>query len=416
MSDPVESRPGGERVEPPLLSMRGIRKSFAAGEVLHGVDLTLLHGQIHALVGHNGAGKSTLMKVLGGVYNDYAGEILIEGAPVHPTSPHDAFSHRIAVIYQDFALVPDLTVAENIALGREPSGPWRGTIDHAEIRHRSSREAAAFGIPLPLDTKVRKLGVADQQLTEIAKALARDARILVMDEPTARLSPTERERLFDTMRRLKASGVGVIYISHFLEEVFAIADLVTILRDGKVVAVRHPSELDLPGLTALMLGGTAREEQAVRAERAREKPHPEKAPVLELKDFAPEGGSPVSLYLHAGEILGVAGLVGSGRTQLALGIVGVIPSKGEIRVNGAPVRFRTPAESTRAGVLLLPEDRKRQGLVLVDSVGENLSLAALGPRLSRLGIVRSRQQRDLIRDLMTRFHVLPPDPARPVRT
>ena len=166
MSDPVESRPGSASDRPPLLTMRGIRKSFAAGEVLHGVDLTLLHGQIHALVGHNGAGKSTLMKVLGGVYNDYAGEILIEGTPVHPTSPRDSLEHRIAVIYQDFALVPDLTVAENIALGREPSGPWRGTVDHAEIRHRSSREAEAFGIPLPLDTKVRKLGVADQQLTE----------------------------------------------------------------------------------------------------------------------------------------------------------------------------------------------------------------------------------------------------------
>ncbi len=400
----------------PVLAMRGIRKSFAAGEVLHGVDLSLLHGQIHALVGHNGAGKSTLMKVLGGVYRDYAGEILIEGTPVHPTSPRDAFRHGVAVIYQDFALVPDLTVAENIALGREPCGALRGTVDHAEIRRRSSREAEALGIPLPLDAKVRTLGVADQQLTEIAKALARDARILVMDEPTARLSPTERERLFDTMRRLKASGVGVVYISHFLEEVFAIADLITVLRDGRVVAVRRPSELDLPALTALMLGATAREEQAVRAERATEKARPAVAPVLELKDFAPAGGSAVSFALHAGEILGLAGLVGSGRTQLALAIAGVIPSTGEIRLDGAPVRFRTPADSARAGVLLLPEDRKRQGLVLVDSVGENLSLMALGPRLSRLGIVRGKQQRDLVRDLMARFRVLPPDPDRPVRT
>ncbi len=416
MSDPVESRPGSENDRPPLLTMRGIRKSFAAGEVLHGVDLTLLHGQIHALVGHNGAGKSTLMKVLGGVYRDYAGEIVIEGASVHPVTPRDAFRHGVAVIYQDFALVPDLTVAENIALGREPPGPWSGTVDHAEIRRRSSREVGAFGIPLPLDAKVRRLGVADQQLTEIAKALARDARILVMDEPTARLSPTERERLFATMRRLKASGVGVVYISHFLEEVFAIADIITVLRDGYVVAVRRPSELDLPGLTALMLGGAAREEQAARAERARAKPRFQTSPVLELRDFAPEGGSPVNFSLHAGEILGVAGLVGSGRTQLAQAMVGVIPSAGEIRLDGAPVRFRTPADSTRAGVFLLPEDRKRQGLVLVNSVGENVSLMALGSRLSRLGIVRGQQQRGLIRDLMERFSILPPDPSRLVRT
>ena len=227
-----------------LLAMRGVRKRFAAGEVLHGVDFTLERGHIHALVGQNGAGKSTLMKVLGGVYPDYTGSVNIDGSEVDLSSPHAALDAGVAVIYQEFSLVPGLTVAENIALGREPQGRGRGLIDRRGLRDRSAAEAEAQGISLPMDLPVGSLGVADQQLTEIVEALSRNARILVMDEPTARLSPAERDRLFEAMRRLRERGVGIVYISHFLEEVFAVADVVTVLRDGNVVD-SPTRELDL---------------------------------------------------------------------------------------------------------------------------------------------------------------------------
>lgn len=416
MSHPgdYDSTSGGPAV--PRLLMRGIRKSFAGGEVLHGVDLTLATGQIRALVGHNGAGKSTLMKVLGGVYNDYGGEIRIDGRAVRPLTPHQALALGIAVIYQDFALVPDLTVGENIALGREPAGLLPGTIRHREIAARAAREAETVGIELPLEAKVRQLGVADQQLTEIVKALARNARILVMDEPTARLSPGERDRLFEIARRLKAAGVSIIYISHFLEEVFAVADLITVLRDGLVVAELPPSQLDLKGLTTLMIGEAAAGERRAQAEKAARERSFAGTPALEAIEFTPMGGRPVSFSVHPGEILGIAGLVGAGRTRLARALIGDIPASGEMRLSGATVRFRTPIESARAGVLLLPEDRKRQGLVLTDTVAENLSLTAMGPSLSRLGIVSRRKQRDLVGRLVDRFRVLPPEPNRIVNS
>ncbi len=395
----------------PLLAMRAVRKSFAAGEVLHGVDFTLERGQIHALVGQNGAGKSTLMKVLGGVYPDHTGEIVIEGRPVHLASPRAALDHGIAVIYQDFALVPAFTVADNIGLGREPRGRVPGSLSHGELRARSAREAIELGIDVPVDQPVRHLGVAEQQLTEVVKAVSRDARILVMDEPTARLSPGERDRLFETMRRLRANGVGIVYISHFLEEVFSVADRVTVLRDGHVVATRDAVELDLPTLAGLMVGTalTAFTRDSVRAVRPG-------TPALELRDFSVSGRPPVTLAVQPGEIVGFAGLVGAGRTRLGRAIVGDLRATGEHLVGGRPARFGIPADAARAGVLLLPEDRKRDGLVLPSPVGANLSLTALRAALSRWGFVRRTARRSLVADLIARFRILPPDPDRPVKT
>lgn len=395
----------------PLLAMRSVRKSFAAGEVLHGVDFTLERGQIHALVGQNGAGKSTLMKVLGGVFPDHSGEIAIEGRIVRLASPRAALDEGIAVIYQDFALVPAFTVAENIGLGREPRGGFPGAVSHRALRERSAREAAALGIDLPIDHPVRHLGVAEQQLTEVVKAISRDARILVMDEPTARLSPGERDRLFETMRRLRARGVGIVYISHFLEEVFSVADRVTVLRDGRVVATRDAAELDLRTLAGLMVGtamsATARD--AARAVRPG-------TPALEVRDFSVSARPPVTLAVQPGEIVGFAGLVGSGRTRLARAIVGDLPATGERLVAGRTARFGIPADAARAGVLLLPEDRKRDGLVLPGTVAANLSLTALRAALSQWGFVRRAARRTLVADLVERFRILPPDPDRPVKT
>jgi len=408
--DPVGMTPS-PGAPSPLLAMRHVRKSFAAGEVLHGVDFTLERGQIHALVGQNGAGKSTLMKVLGGVYPDHSGEVSLDGQPVHLSSPGAALDHGIAVIYQDFALVPAFSVADNIALGREPRGRFPGSISHRALRERSAQEATVLGIDVPVSEPVGRLGVADQQLTEVVKALSRNARILVMDEPTARLSPAERDRLFATMRRLKQGGVGIVYISHFLEEVFLVADQVTVLRDGNVVATRPAAELDLASLASLMVGSTL----AV-LKRATDRSVRPGTAALELRNFSPLRRPPVALGIQPGEILGLAGLVGSGRTRLARAVVGDLPSSGERLVEGRLVQFRSPVDAAKAGILLLPEDRKRDGLVLPSTVASNLSLTALRGALSRLGFVRRAERRRLVTDLVERFRILPPDPARPVRT
>jgi ABC-type sugar transport system ATPase subunit len=393
-----------------LLEMRGIRKAFAGGEVLHGVDFTLEQGQIHALVGQNGAGKSTLMKVLGGVYPDYSGEIRIEGRAVHPHSPHAALAEGIAVIYQDFALVPDMSVADNISLGREPAGPLPGMVSHRAMAARSARDASDFGIELPMDRRVGDLSVGDQQLTEIVKALSRRARVLVMDEPTARLSPNERTRLFEIMRMLAGQGVGIVYISHFLEEVFAVTDKVTVLRDGDVVASQPTSTLDMSSLTRLLVGTAlsgAKRQRTLDAARG---------PGLELIDFSVSGREPVNITVHAGEILGIAGLVGSGRSRLVKGIAGAHRSGGTVKVRGVACHFDTPEEAARGGVLYLPEDRKAEGLVLTLNVGENLVLSALGRGMSRLGLVRRKACDETGLSLIDRFRIVPADPKRLVKT
>ncbi|GAA2216500.1 sugar ABC transporter ATP-binding protein [Nonomuraea monospora] len=447
-----------------ILEMTGIRKSFASGEVLHGVDLTVEHGEIHALIGHNGAGKSTLMKILGGVHPDHEGTIAIDGEPVSVRTPKEAIEHGIAVIYQDFSLVPQLTVAENIALGREPRLGAAALVDHRELAARSAREAARVGIDLPMDQPVGRLGVAGQQLTEIVRALAQEPRILVMDEPTARLAPGERERLFAIMRDLAERGVGIVYISHFLDEITSVADRITVLRDGDVVARLEAGETDADGLARLLVGDDAADHRraaaatpsaggvmspaAPPAEGATSPatpapdgvtspatPAPDGAtspatpaaggvasragagtPGLEVTDLVVAGRPPVSLRVAPGEIVGIAGLVGSGRSRLAKAIVGAAPSTGTVAVAGRALRRRTPARAARAGVLLIPEDRKTQGLVMTGTVQDNIELTALGGALTRAGLVRRAARRRLVADAVKRFQVRPADSGRIVDT
>jgi ABC-type sugar transport system ATPase subunit len=262
-----------------------------------------------------------------------------------------------------------------------------------------------------MDSPVRALGVADQQLTEIVKALSRDARILVMDEPTARLSPAERDRLFEAMRRLRGQGVGIVYISHFLEEVFTVADVVTVLRDGNVVATRPTAELDLPRLASLMVG-----REVVSLERAREAVAAAATPVLELVDVSVRGRPPISLTLAPGEVVGVAGLVGSGRTRLARAIVGAVRRSGIVRVGGRTVAPGSPGEAARMGLVMLPEDRRRDGLVLPSSILRNVSLTALGLTLTRFGLVLRRARRTMVAEQIDRVGIVPSDPQRTVST
>jgi ABC-type sugar transport system ATPase subunit len=389
-----------------LLEMGNIRKSFSGVQVLRGVDFSLKPGEIHALVGHNGAGKSTLIKVLGGNFPDYEGEIRLAGEEVRLAAPRDALGRGIAIIYQDFSLVPELSVAENIALGREPRGSVTGTIDYRRLRQRSAAEAERLGITLPMNMPVRRLGVGAQQLTEIVRACSQDVRILVMDEPTARLAPAERELLFSTMRRMaEQRQVGIVYISHFLEEVRRLADRITIMRDGLVAETGAGSSYTVESLAQLLIGhdlepasAWAVETAAASAEEA-----------LSVDGLIIHGRPPVDLAIHKGEIVGLAGLVGSGRTRLARALVGDIKSVGAVKIAGRTLRRRNPERSTRHGLVILPEDRKASGLALNASVETNIVVSALGKLLSVAGIIRPGSRAHLAIEMIRRFVIRPPD-------
>lgn len=390
-----------------LLEMRNIRKSFSGVQVLRGVDFSLKPGEIHALVGHNGAGKSTLMKVLGGNYPDYEGEIVLGGEDVRLLTPRDALGRGIAIIYQDFSLVPELSVAENIALGREPRGAVSGTIDYRRLRERSAAEAERLGVKLPMEMPVRKLGVGAQQLTEIVRACSQDVRILVMDEPTARLAPAERELLFSTMRRMaEERQVGIVYISHFLEEVRRLADRVTIMRDGSVVETGAGNSYTVESLAHLLVGHDL---PAGQVAVPSEEPAGSSAEALSASHLVVHGRPAVDLMIRKGEIVGLAGLVGSGRTRLARALIGDIKSSGTVKVAGAAISRRNPERSTRRGLVLMPEDRKASGLALGASVEANVVASALGKLLSVAGIITPGSRPRLAMEMIRRFLIRPPD-------
>jgi ribose transport system ATP-binding protein len=355
-----------------LVELRGVSKHFPGVQALDDVSLEIHSGEVHMLLGQNGAGKSTLMKVLYGAYQPNRGEILIEGRPVRIASPAVGRRLGIAVIFQEFSLVPYLDLAHNIFLGREPRGPVPGTIDHATMHAVSRRLLESLGMDLDTRAPAHTLGMAQQQMVEIAKALSQNARILVLDEPTAALSERETERLFATVRRLRAEGVAMVYISHRLPEVFLLGDRITVLRDGKRVAAMLPGETDADRLVQLMVG------RSVDTAYARERVAQPGAPVLEVERLAAANGvSGISLQVRAGEIVGLAGLVGAGRTEVARAIFGADRiTAGEVRILGAPVRG-APHQIVPKGVALIPENRKAEGLALIRSVRDNLLVAAL---------------------------------------
>lgn len=390
-----------------LLEMQNIRKSFSGVQVLRGVDFSLNPGEIHALVGHNGAGKSTLMKVLGGNYSDYEGDIKIDGEALRFATPRDAIGSGIAIIYQDFSLVPELSVAENIALGREPRGKIKGAIDYRRLRERSSSEAEKLGIKLPMNIPVRRLGVGTQQLTEIVRACSQDVRILVMDEPTARLAPAERELLFATMRRMaKERQVGIVYISHFLEEVRRLADRITIIRDGSVVETGAGSTYTVDSLAHLLVGHHV---PVASHPASTEYIIGSTGVALAATDLVIRGRPAVDLEVGKGEIVGLAGLVGSGRTRIARALIGDIKSTGTVEIEGVALNKRSPERSIRRGLVLLPEDRKVSGLALSASVEENIVVSALGKLLSVAGIVLPSSRPLLAVDMIRRFVIRPHD-------
>ncbi len=362
--------------------MRGIGKSFPGVRALDGVSLTLNAGEVLALVGENGAGKSTLMKVLAGAYLADEGEIFIDGAPVRIDGPRAAEALGIGMIYQEFNLVPQFDAVDNIVLGYEPVR--YGLIAEASARERAAAVFKELGIDFPLLTPAGKLSVAQQQLIEIAKVLSRKARIIVMDEPSAALTVREVDRLFAIIRKLKAAGAGIVYISHRMEELPKIADRVTVLRDGAAIETRATAQFRPDDIVRAMVGRTLDahfpELPAIGADAE---------VMLDVKDLVRSPAvNDVSLQVRAGEILGLAGLVGAGRTEILRSIAGAdVPQAGVVQIGGAVVRIRKPSDAIEAGIAFITEDRKAQGLVLGMAVRENVTLAHLAQFVNREHLV-----------------------------
>ena len=384
---------------PPLLEVRDLEKTFPGVRALYDVSFSVARGEVHALLGENGAGKSTLIKIVSGVFPPNRGRILIDGVERKFNLPEDARRAGVATIYQELLLFPELTVAENIFMGHAPRR-LGGRLDWRAMRERAEVLLASLEIhDLAPDRIVGSLSVGNRQRVEILRALSHDARLLIMDEPTAALTEPDVVRLFKIVRLLKARGVGIIYISHRMDEIFMLGDRVTVLRDGAYVGTRNVAETNAGELVQMMVGRTI-ESLFPKVEA------PIGAPVLEVRDLVRRPTTRgVSLMVRAGEIVGLAGLVGSGRSELAQTIFGVTPAdSGEIRIGGEAVVVRSPGQARDLGIAYVPEDRGTQGLVRPMSVLHNFSLAALGS-LARFGFIDRAAERRLAVDGVQRFSV-----------
>lgn len=395
-----------------FLRIQGITKRFAGVTALDRVDLTLNRGEILALLGENGAGKSTLMKVLSGVYQGDAGTITLDGQPVRFANPRDAQNHGISIIYQEFSLVPWLNVVENLFLGREERKRL-GLCDKTSMEVKARAVLARLGVDIDLKSPVAKLSVAEQQFVEIAKALLRETRILILDEPTATLTPEEAKKLFAVMRDLKAAGVGMVFISHHLEEIFEVADRIVCLRDGRSVGERDAAGTTVKDLVALIVGRDVTHTFPSRpAGRA-----PGQV-VLDVRKLQLKPGSPeLSFTLRKGEILGIAGLVGSGRTEMIRALIGAdIAHAHDVVLDGRSFHTRRPYDARRAGISLLPEDRKRHGLILSNSLIYNITLANL--RKATVGAfhwISASRCRDIAQSFIETVRIKARSPHQPAR-
>jgi len=391
--------------------MSGIRKAFPGVQALDGVDLEVRAGEVHVLLGENGAGKSTLMQVLAGACQRDAGTIEVDGRAATIATPRDAQALRIAVIQQELQLVPELSVAENVLLGRLPHR--FGVVDHAALGRHARAALAPLDPTIDVRQHAGRLRLGAQQLVEIARALSMHAQLLVLDEPTSALTDRETARLFDVLRTLTARGVAVIYISHRLDEIFAIGDRVTVLRDGRSVATMPLATTDRRTLIRAMtdrdVSETTAHQPPASASLQGER--------LSVRDLCTRNVlREVSLHVHAGEIVGVAGLLGAGRTEVARAIFGIDRlSAGTIAVDGRPLALRTPRDAIAAGVGFLTEDRKREGLLLDRSVQENIALPVLRS-LSRWGVMRRSAERALAIRFISALRIRTPSAQQPVRT
>jgi ABC-type sugar transport system ATPase subunit len=386
----------------PVVALRGISKHYAGARALEDVSLAIAPGTVHALVGENGAGKSTLGKVIAGSVRPDEGQLFVDGRPVDYASPLDALADGVAAMQQEIALLSRRSVLENVFLGIESTrGGW---INERDMRRRFDELRLRVPFTIDPDAIVASLRLADQQKVEVMRAVARNARLIVMDEPTAALSPEEVEGLMIAVRALRERGAAIVYVSHFLNEVLSIADTVTVLRDGRVVATAASEAWDHDSLLQKMLGRSMTRVFPPRADAG-------ERVVLRARGIARANAiDDVSLEVREGEILGIAGLVGSGRSELARALCGVDPrDAGEIEVDGAPVRLDSPRDAMRTGIAMLPESRKDQGLFMKMNTAANITLPRLA-EMTRGGILNRRGERRRVDELLARFDIRPATP------
>lgn len=381
------------------VSLRGISKSFGATRAVDGVDLDLIRGEVHGLVGENGAGKSTLMRILAGSFIDYDGMIAINGQRVELRSPAQARTEGIALVHQELSLLPELTVAENIFLGREPAALIPGFISHKAIETATRRVLESCDLNIDPTVKVNNLSIAERQLVEITKGISAAPQVLILDEPTSSLTVREVHELIAIVRRLAAQGTAIVYISHKLDEIFAVADRVTVLRDGRKVASAPLGEWSEEKIIRAMVG---RDLSALF-------PHTPSKPGsvrLEVRDLERRGQfGPLSFSLHAGEIVGLYGIIGAGRSELAEALYGLAPADaGEIRVEGNLVSIGSATTALAVGISMSPEDRHSRGLVSMLSVGENLTLSSLG-QFTQVGFVNRHAELSAVKNFLRRLLV-----------
>ena len=388
----------GQTVGQVVLEMEGISKHFGATRALNGVKLTVRSHEIHALMGENGAGKSTLMKVLSGVYQPDTGIIKVDGKPIEITKPADARAAGISLIYQELSVATNLTVAENVFMGSEPKTSW-GMADTAEMNRRTEEVLRTLDAPFSATTPARKLSIAQQQQVEIARALIHKGRILIMDEPTAALSDRETDALFKIVRKLRDEGIAVIYISHRMAEVNALADCVTVLRDGGYVGELSREELDPGKIVQMMVGRPLGDFYQHKGGRKAG------GVMLEVDNLGGGKVKPASFKARAGEVLGLAGLVGAGRTELARLIFGADPrTSGTVRLDGKEIDVKEPLDAIKLGIGYLPEDRKGQGLFLQLSALANTSMNVLKAN-SRAGVINHPALRKLTKEAIARLSI-----------
>jgi ABC-type sugar transport system ATPase subunit len=384
----------------PLISLRGVHKRFPGVYALKDVDFEVRAGEVHALVGENGAGKSTLIKIIAGAYALDGGDYLVEGVAAQIESPSESIAKGVVVVYQELELVPSLSVAENIFFGRLPER--FGRVQWRRLYAESAALLAQVGLEVDPQTKAGYLGIAAQHLVEIARALSHKAKLIVMDEPTSALSPQEIARLLKLIGALKERGVGIVYVSHKLDEVLQIADRITVLRDGGCVACKEAAGLDEQSLVSLMVGRALGANFTERKAKLG-------APALEVEKLSSAAVNDISFVVRAGEIVGFSGLMGAGRTELARALMGVDRRlAGQVRVGGTLLPASSPVTSRRLGMGLVPEDRRESGIFPRRSVSDNASIAAL-ENLSTLGRIRHKAEREQVGKWVERLAVRTPN-------
>lgn len=384
-----------------LLELKGISKEFPGVKALDNVDFDVEAGEVHVLMGENGAGKSTLMKIISGLYQADSGTITMEGEPVHFQNTLSAINHGISMVHQELMPIMEMNVAENIFLGREPVKS--GVVNRRALYANTAQLLGQLNINISPKRKMKTLRVAEIQLIEIAKAISFNSKIIIMDEPTSSISERECDNLFEQIYKLKAAGVAIIYISHKMDEIFKIADRITVLRDGKFIGVKPASELNQAELIKMMVGRELTQVFPVSN-------HTIGDVVLEVEHFSNPGlFNDVSFKLHKGEILGFSGLVGAGRTETMETIFGLRSGGvGVVKKNGQQLRIRNPKDAINAGFALIPEDRKNVGLNLIGGIRTNLSIVSLSNFCSRIGFVKKADERDACSSMAKSLNIKTP--------